>query len=98
MTLTHPKYLLKIIKIDITSGGVVTFVQYCISPKILFILGVPALRSIAGVNAFNSNQLKCMNENKSILQTIIDLAKTSSYSRSGKKHQIFQILFYSFFF
>jgi hypothetical protein len=39
------------------------------------ILGVPALRRIAGVNAFNYNQLKCITENKSILQTIIDLAQ-----------------------
>ncbi|CAF2678340.1 unnamed protein product [Rotaria sp. Silwood2] len=38
-------------------------------------LGVPALRRIAGVNAFNYNQLKSISENKSILQTIIDLAQ-----------------------
>jgi hypothetical protein len=38
-------------------------------------LGVPALRRIAGVNAFNYNQLKCISETKSILQTIIDLAQ-----------------------
>ncbi|CAF1490254.1 unnamed protein product [Rotaria sordida] len=38
-------------------------------------LGVPALRRIAGVNAFNYNQLKSISENKSILQTIIELAQ-----------------------
>ncbi|CAF5213331.1 unnamed protein product [Rotaria magnacalcarata] len=38
-------------------------------------LGVPALRRIAGVNAFNYNQLKSISENKSILQTIIDLSQ-----------------------
>lgn len=38
-------------------------------------LGVPALRRIAGVNAFNYNQLKSITENKSILQTIIELAQ-----------------------
>ncbi len=45
------------------------------SSKILLIIGVPALRRIAGVNAFNYNQLKSISENKSILQTIIELAQ-----------------------
>ncbi|CAF3448148.1 unnamed protein product, partial [Rotaria sp. Silwood2] len=38
-------------------------------------LGVLALRRIAGVNVFNYNQLKSINENKSILQTNIELAQ-----------------------
>ncbi|CAF1168579.1 unnamed protein product [Adineta steineri] len=38
-------------------------------------LGVPALRRVAGVSAFNYNQLKSISENKSILQTIIELSQ-----------------------
>ncbi|CAF1279274.1 unnamed protein product [Adineta ricciae] len=38
-------------------------------------LGVPMLRRIAGVNAFNYNQLKSISENKTILQTIIEIAQ-----------------------
>ena len=39
------------------------------------IVGVPVLRRIAGVNAFNYNQLKSISENKTILQTIIEIAQ-----------------------
>lgn len=45
------------------------------SMEVLNDLGVPALRRIAGVNAFNYNQLKTISDSKSILQTIIDLAQ-----------------------